>query len=74
MSLIYDFHIDTSTFVGMSLIEPKTEQGYAYLIEETEYPINAEGSSEISKQDVGDFISDATWAHLSCELVWNNSL
>ena len=69
MSVMYDFQITGSNIAGVSQIIPQTEEGYAYLVEETMLTVFKDGSSALFDERVGDFVSDAGHAHLCCELV-----
>ena len=42
------------------------EQALDYLVDETLYTVFADGSTALFEERVGDFVSDAGHAHLSC--------
>ena len=70
MSVSFDFQIiDRSDSSETSLIVARNEEAYNYLIDEEGRDVLPNGSALISNNEVGDFISDAGWAHLCCELV-----
>ena len=64
MSISYDFQIISTTDVpGLSLVMPMNEDAFSYL-EDEQMTILPNGSSPLDTDRVGDFISDAEWAHL----------
>ncbi len=66
----FDFSIINETDVsGISLIVARNEDAYQYLWDETDYTILKDGSAPVPNEVLGDFISDASWAHLCCEMV-----
>ena len=69
MSVNFDFEIiDCSRDLqGISLIVARNEDAFSYLIDETDLPVMDDGSAPLRTECVGDFISDASWAHLCCE-------
>ena len=70
MSVNFDFEIiDRSDVPGISLIVARNEDAYRYLHDETDLPILDDGTAPLAIEYVGDFISDASWAHLCCEYV-----
>ena len=50
-------------------IVPQNEEALDYLVHETQYSVFQDGSSVLFSERVGDFISDASHAHLCCEYV-----
>jgi len=70
MSTTFDFQIVANTSIpGLSLVMPQNEDAYNYLTEEAELAVLADGSAPLFTDNVGDFISDAGWAHLSTSYV-----
>ena len=70
MSYSVDFQIITETDVpGISLVVAQNEDAFSYLTEEEELTYLKDGSVPLATDQVGDFISDAEWAHLSSALV-----
>ena len=69
MSVNYDFQIVGTNIAGISSVQPLNEEAYCYLVEETQLSVFKDGSSVLFDERVGDFMSDAGHAHLSCELV-----
>ena len=70
MSTTYDFKIISNTTVpGMSLVCALNEDAYNYLTEEVKMATLEDGSAPLFTDNVGDFISDAGWAHLSADLI-----
>ena len=69
MSVHYDFQIVGTNIAGISSVQPLNEEAFAYLVEETQLSVFQDGSSVLFDERVGDFMSDAGHAHLSCELV-----
>ena len=70
MSYSVDFQIITTTDVpGISLVVAQNEDAFSYLTEEEDMTYFQDGSVPLSTDKVGDFISDAEWAHLSSALV-----
>ena len=66
MATIYDFRIIANSAIsGLSLVLPQNEDALTYLTEEAEMSILKDGSAPIFTDNVGDFILDAEWAHLS---------
>ena len=74
MSVTYDFQIVESNILGVSQVVPQNEDAFRYLVEEAHFSTFNDGSAALFNENVGDFISDAGYAHLCCELVWDNSL
>lgn len=48
---------------------PQNEDAYNYLTEEADIAVLADGTAPLFTDNVGDFISDAGWAHLSTSYV-----
>ena len=70
MSITYDFKIISDTQVpGISLVMAQNEDAFSYLTEEEDLAYLADGSVPLATDQVGDFISDAEWAHLACNYV-----
>lgn len=70
MSVNFDFEIvGRSGIDGISLIVARNEDAFRYLTDELDMAIMDDGSSPVATEKVGDFISDAEWAHLCCEYV-----
>ena len=70
MSTTFDFQIVANTSIpGLSLVMPQNEDAYNYLTGEAELAVLADGTAPLFTDNVGDFISDAGWAHLSTSYV-----
>ncbi len=70
MSTTFDFQIVANTSIpGLSLVMPQNEDAYNYLTEEADIAVLADGTAPLFTDNVGDFISDAGWAHLSTSYV-----
>ncbi len=69
MSVNFDFQIiDCSRDLqGISLIVARNEDAFSYLTDETDLLLLEDGTAPLPTEHVGDFISDAGWAHLCCE-------
>lgn len=66
----FDFEIVSNTLIsGVSLIMPLNEQAYDYVTGECDYDILKDGTVPVFTDVVGDFISDAESAHLSCNYI-----
>lgn len=66
MSISFDFQIVSQTSIpGLSLVMPQNEDAYYYLTIEAELAVLADGTAPLFTDNVRDFISDASWAHLS---------
>lgn len=66
MSISFDFQIVSQTSIpGLSLVMPQNEDAYNYLTIEAELAVLADGTAPLFTDNVRDFISDASWAHLS---------
>ena len=48
---------------------PWNEDAYKWMVEEAHLSSLPDGSSVLFDENVGDFVSDSSWAHLTCELV-----
>jgi hypothetical protein len=69
MSTSVDFKIISNTAVsGIALVYAMNESAYNYLCDE-DISVMDNGAAPIDTDIVGDFISDAGWAHLDTELV-----
>jgi hypothetical protein len=51
---------------GLALIYAQNEEAYQYLIDETNMQTFRDGSAPIYREEVGDWMSDAGWAHFDC--------
>jgi len=69
MQTTYDFTIVASGVNGISRVCPLNEDALEYLVEEAHMSVFTDGSAALFSDKVGDFMSDASWAHLSCEYV-----
>lgn len=69
MATSFDFTIVASNIPGVSQVVPRNEDAFSYLVEEAHMSVFSDGSAALFDERVGDFISDAGWAHLACELV-----
>ena len=69
LSTTFDFTIVDTNIAGISQIIPQNEDAYTYLVEEAHFTVFKDGSAALWDENVGDFISDASYAHLCCELV-----
>ena len=67
--ITFDFQIVDSNIAGISQIVPQNEEALTYLVEEAHFSTFADGTAALFNENVGDFISDASYAHLCCELV-----
>ena len=69
MSVTYDFTIVSTNIDGISAVMPWNEDAYKWMVEEAHLSSLPDGSSVLFDENVGDFVSDSSWAHLTCELV-----
>ena len=70
MATSFDFQIISRTDVsGISLVVAQNEDAFSYFTEEEDMAYLNDGSVPLATDQVGDFISDAEWAHLSSQLV-----
>ena len=69
MSVSFDFQIIESNIPGISQVVPQNEDALNYLTEEAHLTVFRDGSAALFDERVGDFISDASWAHMACEMV-----
>ena len=60
--------MSNTAVAGLSLVYAQNEDAYRFLCDE-DLEVMAFGAAPIATDDVGDLISDAGWANLSCELV-----
>ena len=67
MSVSFDFEILDTNVSGISSIMPQNEDAYNYLVEETHHSVFQDGSTVLFDERIGDFISDASHAHLTCQ-------
>ena len=66
LPISFDFEIVGSNIPGISQIVPINEDALSYLVEETSLTVFKDGSTALFDERVGDFISDASHAHLCC--------
>jgi len=70
MNPVYDFTIISGQPIkGVSLVVSNNEDAFSYITEELNYHVLSDGSAPLFIEAVGDFISDAEEAHLSCQYV-----
>ena len=69
LATTFDFTIVDTNISGISQIVPQNEEAYTYLVDEAHLTVFSDGSAALFDESVGDFISDASYAHLCCELV-----
>ena len=68
--ITYDFTIVSNTPVqGVALVMAQNEDAFSYIQDELEYHTLSDGSAPLFTEAVGDFISDAENAHLSCSYI-----
>ena len=67
--ITFDFQIVDSNIAGISQIVPQNEEALTYLVEEAHFSTFSDGTAALFSENVGDFVSDASYAHLCCELV-----
>ena len=68
--ITYDFQIISNTLLdGVSLVMAQNEDAFSYLTDELNYHILDDGSAPVYTEVVGDFISDAEQAHMSCNYI-----
>lgn len=65
----FDFKIVSTNIAGISQIEPQNEDALDYLVNEAHLSVFQDGTSVLFNDALGDFESDASWAHLSCQFV-----
>ena len=51
---------------GLALIYAQNEEAYQYLIDETDMNTLQNGAAPIERERLGDWMSDAAWAHFDC--------
>lgn len=69
MSNSFDFQVISKTEVpGISLVMAFNEDAFNYLTDE-DITVMSNGYAAIDEDKVADFISDAGYAHLSCDYV-----
>lgn len=66
----YDFQIVGSNISGISQVVAQNEDAFRYLVEEAHLTVFKDGTACLFDERVGDFISDAGWAHMACDYVW----
>ena len=69
MSVSFDFTIVATNIDGISAVMPWNEEAYNWMVDEAHLSSFPDGSTVLFNDTVGDFISDASHAHLACELV-----
>ena len=67
MSVTYDFQILDTNLNGVSQIVPQNEDALRYMVDEAHLAVFEDGAAVLFDERVGDFISDASYAHLCCE-------
>ena len=65
----YDFQIVGSNINGVSQVVAQNEDAFRYLVDEAHMTVFSDGTAALFDERVGDFISDAGHAHLSCNYV-----
>ena len=66
-SITHDFTIVSNTPIkGVALIMPLNEDAYSYITDELDYASLEDGSVPLWIDRIGDFMSDAASAHMSC--------
>ena len=67
MSITYDFTIVSDTPVaGIALVQAQNEDAWNYIHDELGFETLSDGSAPVWKDTVGDFISNAGCAQLTC--------
>ncbi len=70
MTVTFDFTIVSQTEIpGISHVIPQNEDAYNYLVEDMDFTVMQDGSACLFEELVGDFVSDAGWDKLECEIV-----
>ena len=70
MSITYDFAIISDTPVsGIALVQAQNEDAWNYIHDELGFETLSDGSAPVWKDTVGDFISNACCAQLSCTYI-----
>lgn len=69
MAVTYDFTIVSTNINGISQVLPQNEEAFRYLVDEAHMTVFSDGTAALFDERVGDFISDAGWCHMCCELV-----
>ena len=69
MRVSFDFTIVSTNIDGISAVMPWNEEAYNWMTTEAHLTSFPDGSTVLFNENVGDFISDASHAHLSAELV-----
>ena len=65
----YDFQIVASNIAGISQVVAQNEDAFRYLVDEAHFTVFQDGSAALFDERVGDFVSDASWSHMTCEFV-----
>ena len=65
----FDFQIVDGPLSEIKHVVAQNEDAFRYLVDEVHYHILSDGSAPLFTENVGDFISDAGHAHLSCTYV-----
>tara|TARA_Y100000022_G_C13226437_1_gene365123 strand:+ start:709 stop:921 length:213 start_codon:yes stop_codon:yes gene_type:complete len=69
MSSPIDFIIYGSTdFPGISLILPRTGDAYDFIVEQGDLTVMDDGSAPIPSNLIPEFIEDAAWSKLTCQV------
>ena len=69
MSVTFDFTIVPSRVDGISSVMPMNEDAYNWMVAEAHLAPLPDGSTVLFDELVGDFVSDAGYAHMVCDLV-----
>ena len=69
MSITFDFTIVPTRVDGISSVMPMNEDAYNWMVAEANLAPLPDGSTVLFDELVGDFVSDAGYAHMACELV-----
>lgn len=69
MAITFDFQIVGTNIAGISRVVPQNEDAFSYLVDEAHMTVFQDGTACLFDERVGDFISDAGYAHLCCEYV-----
>ena len=70
MAVTYDFTIVSQTEIpGISQVIPQNEDAYNYLVDEAHFTVMQDGSACLFEELIGDFVSDAGWEKLACQIV-----
>ena len=69
MAVTFDFTIVDTNIDGLSKVVPQNEDAFRYLVDETQYSVFQDGSTVLFDENLGDFISDVSYAHMCCTYV-----